>query len=50
MLREESMRRFRAILTVTEMSIAATCFALVVSGVILAVLLFLVLYALSAFL
>jgi len=49
MLKEESMRHFRTILTVAEIVIGAACFALVISAVILTILLFLMLYAFSAF-
>jgi hypothetical protein len=49
MLSEESRRHFRTMFTVAEMAIGATCFAIVVSAVILAILLLLLLYALSAF-
>lgn len=44
-----SMRRFRTISTVIAIAIGAMCFALVVSTVILAILLFLFLYAFSTF-
>jgi hypothetical protein len=47
--RIEAIRRLHTIVTVTAIAVGATCFAVVISAVIIAVLLFLFLYAFSSF-